>query len=192
MNNTTQNTLCKPYDGGIWIPSSVLVEMARLNTAQKQSPRLSGVEANRRLGSLIKTMQQLISEEKNKGNNPMSIPDLEPMYQRLKKFIKAHQGEKGFILTGNPDNDTIWAFCYCIEENSALKYEVKAVRVNKHGNIQVVVDFVADSTYTEEKIKAIDENRPYVRGSWLDLKDDDDLYYIPTIFNIAPFISEYV
>lgn len=191
MSSSTQNTLCKPYDGGIWIPSRVLVEIARLNKAQKQSPRMSGVEANRRLGSLIKTMQKLISEDKRKGNNPMSIPDLDPMYERLKEFIKKHQGGKGFILTDDSRCDTIWAICYSEIANQAEEYEVKAVRVDK-GAIEVMVDF-SGVTYTENDVivRAASKSKDFT-GQWLQLRWDDYLYYIPTIFNIAENIHEYV
>lgn len=124
-------------------------------------------------------------------NNPFSIPDLTPMLDAVKAFVKEHQGEKGFILTDNPENDTIWAICYDETKNSAWEPEVKAVRVNKHGVLQVVVDN-SSVRYDEDSVAKIPEETQDVCGFWLDVQYDDYLYFVPTIFNIAENIEEYV
>lgn len=124
-------------------------------------------------------------------NNPFSIPDLTPMLDAVEAFVKEHQGEKGFILTDNPENDTIWAICYDETQNSAWEPEVKAVRVNKHGVLQAVIDN-SSVCYDEERVAKIPEETQDVCGFWLDVRYDDYLYFIPTIFNIAENIEEYV
>lgn len=124
-------------------------------------------------------------------NNPFKVPDLTPMYEAVRDYVKEHQGEKGFILTDNPENDTIWAICYDEAMNSAWEPEVKAVRVNKHGVLQAVIDN-SSVCYDEERVAGIPEETQDVCGFWLDVQYDDYLYFIPTIFNIAENIQEYV
>lgn len=124
-------------------------------------------------------------------NNPFKVPDLTPMYEAVRDYVKEHQGEKGFILTDNPENDTIWAICYDEAMNSACEPEVKAVRVNKYGVLQAVIDN-SSVLYDEDRVAKIPEETQDVCGFWLDVQYDDYLYFIPTIFNIAENIEEYV
>lgn len=124
-------------------------------------------------------------------NNPFNVPDLTPMYEAVRDYVKEHQGEKGFILTDNPENDTIWAICYDEAMNSAWEPEVKAVRVNKYGALQAVIDN-SSVCYDEDRVAKIPEETQGVCGFWLDVQYDDYLYFIPTIFNIAENIEEYV
>lgn len=124
-------------------------------------------------------------------NNPFKVPDLTPMYEAVRDYVKEHQGEKGFILTDNSENDTIWAICYDDTQNSAWEPEVKAVRVNEHGVLQAVIDN-SSVCYDEDRVAKIPEETQDVCGFWLDVLYDDYLYFIPTIFNIAENIEEYV
>lgn len=124
-------------------------------------------------------------------NNPFKVPDLTPMYEAVRDYIKDHQGKKGFILTDNSENDTIWAICYDEARNSAWEPEVKAVRVNKYGVLQAVIDN-SSVLYDEDRVAKIPEETQDVRGFWLDVQYDDYLYFVPTIFNIAENIEEYV
>lgn len=125
--------------------------------------------------------------------NPFGIPDLTPMYEKVKEYVKKHQGEKGFILTDNSQYDTIWAIAFDEGHNTAWEPEVKAVRVDKHNNLQVIVDnsSIAYDDNAVMEAKGPEEADSYI-GSWDDVQYSDYIYFIPTIFNIAESIREYV
>jgi len=116
--------------------------------------------------------------------NPFCIPDLSPMYEKVCEFVKEHQGEKGFICTDDPECDTIWMIYYSYEDWSVYEYEVKAVRIHE-GNLQILFDSPSVN-YTEESIMPVDQNE------WYDVQYSEFVYFIPTIFNIAENIQEYV
>lgn len=122
-------------------------------------------------------------EAQNK--NPFCIPDLTPMYERVKEFVKEHQGEKGYILTDNEENDTIWTFVYNDMMNSVSEFEVKAVRV-KNNMLQILYD----DSYTKYKEDDISDSDEYDWSN--DIQYDDCVYYIQTIFSLAESIQEYV
>lgn len=121
--------------------------------------------------------------------NPFHIPDLTPMYEALRDFIKEHQGDKGYILTDN-GHDTIWSFIYDESEHKTVEVEVKAVRVDKHGCIKVIVDDF--NTKYDDKSVSMADKADTIYGAWLDLQYDDNLYYIHTVFSIAESIQEYI
>ena len=122
-------------------------------------------------------------ETKNK--NPFCIPDLTPMYEKVRDFVKEHQGEKGFIFTDNEENDTIWTFIYNDMMNTVSELEVKAVRV-KYNVLQILYD---DSYTTYKESDVVDKDE----CDWSnDIRYDDSVYYIQTIFSIAESIQEYV
>ncbi len=122
--------------------------------------------------------------------NPFHIPDLTPMYEALKDFIKEHQGDKGYILTDNDALDPIWSFVYDESEHKAVEVEVKAVQVDKHGCIKVIVDDF--NTKYDDKSVSMADKADTIYGAWLDLQYDDNLFYIHTVFSIAESIQEYV
>lgn len=124
--------------------------------------------------------------EKN-AENPFGLPDLMPVYVKLRDYIKAHQGEKGYILTDNSNNDPIYTIVYDEGPNKIEEYEVKAVRVNEHNDIEILYD---DSSTTWDDESVI--NAKEYGYLWDNLRDRDLLYRVSTIFNIAKFIREYV
>lgn len=136
----------------------------------------------------VKYPEAEVEDEKMNGDeNPFGIPDLMPTYVKLRDFIKAHQGEKGYILTDNSDNDTIYTIVYDEGPNKANEYEVKAVRVNENNDIELLYD---DSGITWDDDAVV--NAKEYGNYWDDLWDSDLVYRVPTIFNIAEFIREYV
>lgn len=125
-------------------------------------------------------------------------PDLSEMHADVVAFVEKHQGEKGFILTDDPDKITIYGYVYLQSENRIEEFEVKAVRVHE-GGIQVIID-TETVRYSEDDVKEScrrAESKPWyelgVFGNWLPVDpDEDDIEYIPTIFRIAEGIEEYV
>lgn len=118
------------------------------------------------------------------NNNPFCIPDLNPMYNKVKDFVKEHQGEKGFILTDNSECDTIWTIVYDGYYGEVREFEVKAVRV-VGDRLECYYD-LPGVTYKEKDIEYIETR------DWHSVVTDDEVMYIPTIFSIAESISEYV
>lgn len=132
--------------------------------------------------------------------NPFGIPDLKPMLTKVTAFVKKHQGDKGYIDTQNQNADSIYGQVFVPSEGTYAEGHVKAVRVQrlkvKENSpeidiLQVLMDDYRKN-YSEEDIR----KTPYQKslfGSWLDADDTcDDVNYIPTLFNIATFIQEYV
>lgn len=117
-------------------------------------------------------------------NNPFNIPDLRSMYNAVRDYVKEHQGEKGFINTDDPHCDTMYTIAYDCGYKDVSEYEIKAVRVDSHNKLQILYDsfFVY---YTDESIAEMEKE-------WRDVEYDDYVCYIPTIFNIAEGIREYV
>ena len=116
--------------------------------------------------------------------NPMRIPDLSPMYEAVRDFVKENQGDKGFICTDNYECDAIWCIVYDLDYFEAHEYEVKAVRV-KNKNLEILFDSPS-IRYDDKSCAEIDDD------AWCDVMYDDCVYYVPTIFNIAENIQEYV
>ena len=119
--------------------------------------------------------------------NPFCIPDLTLMYEKVRDFIRNNQGEKGFICTHNPQCDTIFTIIYDGCSYEVNEYTIKAVRVNDYNRIQILFD-TFNTVYTEEIISDMMNDNE----DWYDVQYDDAVYYIPTIFNIAEYIREYV
>jgi len=117
--------------------------------------------------------------------NPMRIPDLTPMYEAVRDFVKEHQGDKGFICTDDSTCDTIWCVVRDLVYFEIYEYEVKAIRV-KDNNLEILYDD-ASTRYDEKSCgDMMDDN------CWFDVRLHDCIDYIPTIFNIAENIQEYV
>lgn len=132
-------------------------------------------------------------------NNPFNIPNLTPMYVAVKNYVRLCQGkEKCFILTENQSadgktatsGDTIWGFIYLESESRGVEMQVKAVRVDSFDTLQVIMD-LPNVIYDDDAVRQAEDNNQSVLGSWCNLKDDDFVYYIPTLFNIAECIHEY-
>lgn len=118
-------------------------------------------------------------------NNPFKIPNLRPMLEAVTEYVKEHQGERGFILTDVGENDTIHSIEYDFYLNSVQELHVKAVRVNEHGRMEILTELF-NIKYNEQAVKAAKET------DWMDVEYTDSLYFVPTIFNIAENIAEYV
>ena len=113
------------------------------------------------------------------------VPSTESAYNALLRFVKEHQGEKGYFRTDDTSADTIWGFIYDEGEQRGVEVQVLAVRVSED-EIQV---YLGDSAltykveYTEEDFKN-EEN-------WYDLKFSD-VYYPETLFRICEVIEQYI
>ncbi len=128
------------------------------------------------------------------NNNPFHIPDLTQMYEAVRDFVKEHQGKKGYILTEPAQDetlyDTIWGFTYNESERQAEEAQVKAVRVSKDNELQVILDQYA--IWDDESVKNVGEDYDCIFGCWANVEYDDCVYFIPTIFNIAENIQQYI
>lgn len=129
-----------------------------------------------------------------KNDNPFNIPDLDPMYEAVTAFVKEKQGEKGFINTQDEKCDTIWAYEYLDGDlTEVVEREVKAVRVNpKDESLEILTD-AGYVIYTEDDIREIGtETDTEINNYWMDLRCSDKVLFIPTIFNIAENLTEYI
>ena len=128
------------------------------------------------------------------NKNPFGIPDLTPMYEAVTAFVKEKQGEKGFIDTQDERCDTIWGYEYTSGPGLEVQEtQVKAVRADAAGRLQVVTDFDFIN-YSDEDIRNCTET-PDPKESfpthWKDVKDGDEILYVQTLFNIAENIEQY-
>lgn len=112
------------------------------------------------------------------------IPNLMPMYEAVSDFVSTHQGKSGFIRTQDTRCDTIWVMLFEDYDYSYIENEMKAIRV-KNG----VLECIHDRPYIDWSPQAIaaasDEE-------WCSIMYDDEIYFLPTIFNIAENINQYV
>ncbi len=116
--------------------------------------------------------------------NPFNIPNLQPMVDAVTAFVGKNQGKKGFILTDNPDKDRIYDIEYSFDDNRADEFHVKAIRV-KNGMLEIITD-VSNVRYNDEEVREIPES------DWDSVQYSDIIFFVPTIFNIAENIEEYV
>ena len=126
------------------------------------------------------------------------VPDLEPMYEDVCKYVREHQGEKGYIdvqpYQENP-GDIIYTFVY--NEMSAWGEErmVYGVRWNEEAkDLEICFEpymRTYRTIYDEKSFKGewtgedADANAEWYSVKW------SDVDYVPTIFNIAECIEEY-
>lgn len=119
------------------------------------------------------------------------IPNLDKLYDSLKEFIEAHQGEKGYVdCQPSRRLDSIFAIIYDDDEGRGVEHYVYALRV-KEGDIEVLLESILRShlvVYEEADFHG--EETEGTRG-WFSLRSSD-VYYVPTIFSIAEAIEEYV
>lgn len=108
--------------------------------------------------------------------NRFNIPDLTPMYEAVRDFVKEHQGESGEIVL-DPQKGTIYAFVY----DGYGEYREKQIqKIRVRGNsLQVLVEYWQEDTDNEE-------------DAWDSVKYGDFVYFTPTIFNIATDIESFV
>lgn len=113
-----------------------------------------------------------------------NIPNLTPLWEEVREFVLEHQGDKGFIDTRNEGNDTIWCFCYDDDTRHATDVELLGIRV-RSGDVEVLPNFDDLDIFKDTE----DLNESLM---WHSLKSSDVVYYIPTLFNIAESIEEYI
>ena len=126
-------------------------------------------------------------------NNPLRVPDLTPMYEAVCGYVKEHQGEKGYIDTQDERCDTIWSHEYLTDQSFKLiELQVKAVRVNRHGKLQMISDLPFPSVdYKDENIRSAREDARDPDPRWKDVRYSDEVVFVQTLFNIAECIREY-
>lgn len=119
-----------------------------------------------------------------------AVPDLAPLYERVRAFVKEHQGEKGYIDTQDDSHDTIYTFVYLEEEFQAAEMKVHGVRVNPDTDeLEIIYDSDVNGLCTPIEYTEDDFRSP--TADWHPVKDDEEVYYIPTLFNLAEFLEEY-
>lgn len=116
--------------------------------------------------------------------NTFKIPDLQPMYDAVRDFVKRYQGEDGFILTENKKCDPIYVIEFNFADNTVDEYHLKAARV-EGGRIQILTDLF-NVTYDMDAVKTNTED------SWMDIHGDPSVDYVSTIFRMAESIAQYV
>lgn len=119
-----------------------------------------------------------------------AIPDLAPLYERVRAFVKERQGDKGYIDTQDDSNDTIYTFVYLEEEFRATDMKVHGVRVNPaDGELEIIYDSDVNGLCAPIDYTDADFRSP--TADWHPVRDDEEVYYIPTLFNLAEFLEEY-
>ena len=131
-------------------------------------------------------MEKTIEEIKD-AQTKIRIPNLDEMYTDVVRFVQEHQGEKGYIdCQPSLNGDIIYGIVYDDFAGSGLEKYVYAVRV-VDGELECLLEDITRTwnvIYTDEDYKNEEDKWYSVRWS--------DVYYIPTIFNIAECIGEYV
>lgn len=115
-----------------------------------------------------------------------AIPSLMPLEECVMDYIEKHQGEKGYIdCQPSLNGDIIFGIVFDDFSGTGIEKYVYGVRV-KNDDIEVLLVDITHTyteTYSDEDFK-LDEDK------WLSIKWSD-VYYIPTLFNIAENIEEY-
>jgi hypothetical protein len=119
-----------------------------------------------------------------------NIPNLDPLYEEVVAYVKEHQGEKGYIDCQpfmEESGDTIYAIMYDDDEWRGVEYYVYGVRV-VDDDLEVLLEPIMNSyrvTYAPDDFTNKDAEDKWFSVRW------SDVYYIPTLFNIAECIEEY-
>jgi hypothetical protein len=115
-----------------------------------------------------------------------NIPNLDSLYDEVVAYVKEHQGEKGYIdCQPSLNEDIIYGIVYDDFVGSGLEKYVYAVRVVDNDLECLLEDITGTwrTVYTDEDYKNEEDKWYSVRWS--------DVYYVPTLFNIAECIEEY-
>lgn len=142
-------------------------------------------------------VEDLVLPEKTpaKSSGPViRIPNLDDMYLDVCEFVKAHQGEKGYIDTQDEENDTIYGFIFDEELHAGLEEIVHGVRWDPvEEELQVVLEPYMRThrvVYSDDSFRGLCEDME-ANAEWQSVKDSD-VYLIPTLFSIAESIQQYV
>jgi hypothetical protein len=127
------------------------------------------------------------------ADNPNDfIPDFEPLWKKTIEYVKAYQGEKGYIDTQNnnkPANDTIYGISYDHINLCTTEQYVYGVRVRKEDgedDLQVLLEPICSNTRpVYEDADFTNDYAEWVSVRW------SDVYYVHTLISIAESIWEY-
>lgn len=115
------------------------------------------------------------------------IPDLRPLYEAVRDLVAFAQGEKGYIDTQDLSCDFLYAVEYSEERRQGVETRIHGVRV-RDGELEIL---------THEDVGSVhvvygDEDFSDPEAEWERVRDSDIVYFIPTLFNIAEDIEEYI
>lgn len=119
-----------------------------------------------------------------------NIPNLDSLYDEVVAYVKEHQGEKGYIDCQpfmKESGDTIYAIVYDNDEWIGMEKYVYAVRV-ADDDLECLVEDITNTfrvVYKPEDFTSED-----TKDKWFSVRYSD-VYYVPTLFNIAECIEEY-
>jgi len=119
----------------------------------------------------------------------MRIPDLSPMYEAVRDLVKENQGDKGYIdCQPSLGCDIIYGMMYDDDYGAGTEQYVYGVRVIDD-ELEVLLEPIMRTyrvVYKDEDFMNSDNENKWYSLRW------SDVYYVPTIFNIAECIQEYV
>lgn len=113
-----------------------------------------------------------------------NIPDLNPLYDEVVAYVAEKQGDKGYIdCQPSLNGDIIYGIIYDEFSGAGIEKYVYGVRVNEN-DLEVLLVGITRTyleTYADEDFN---------NGIWESVRWSD-VYYVPTLFNIAENIEEY-
>ncbi len=117
-------------------------------------------------------------------NNPFHIPNLNPLYEEVKAAVLKAQGTDEFLLVDDDQRDTIWTMVFENDDEEYREYQIKALRV-KNDILECIYD-LPHNWWTVKDVETADELR------WSQVRYDDYIYFVPTIFSIAENLPDYL
>ena len=128
------------------------------------------------------------------------VPDLEPMYEDVCKYVREHQGKKGYIdvqpYQENP-GDIIYTYEFVDMSGQFEERMVYGVRVIDEGegeDLQICFEQRMNTyrlIYTDDVFRGECKDEPDANAEWYSVRWSDAVLYVPTIFNLAECIEEY-
>lgn len=125
------------------------------------------------------------------SENKFNVPDLDPMYEAVCKFVKENQGEKGYIDC-QPYQENAGDIIYTYEfmdfsgtYEERMVYGVRMVNTEEGEDLEICYEPYM-RTY-----RTVYQDTDFKEAEWESVKWSDAVLYIPTIFNIAECIEEY-
>lgn len=114
------------------------------------------------------------------------IPDLNPLFRQLKRFLMEKQGKKGYIATQSEDCPLIFTYVYVEEINMAEEKQVYGVRYNPISkDVEIIYEDITNSH------KVVYSDKDYKESKrWTSLCNDEEIYFVPTLFNICENIED--
>ena len=119
-----------------------------------------------------------------RDNNPFFVPNLQPMYDAVRDYVRAFQGKRGFLLTEDNQKKTICGYLYDEKLQLHVERQVKGVRVTPEGQLEVVMDEPAKH-YTNIALGKLQHE------CWIDIRNNANVHFVPTLFSLADAISDY-